>query len=192
MWIKDLGNVQGEKGDTYIPEVVNNVDTGFSAIKWVKKPYDFVSENEYVQPINVPVYVPTYDTETGQLSFTLKTDGNFSNINNTYTIQSVTQVESVFQFQTFTGNIEDINEEDKNSSTFYIENTNQSIPRVYVYDENEEKFINLEGLAFSGYYLKTETYSADEIDQMFHCVAQQQQTIQQLLDDITEISNGNE
>ena len=45
-WAKDLGNVKGDKGDIYVPKVINNANTGYTTIQWTKKAYDGTVDEE--------------------------------------------------------------------------------------------------------------------------------------------------
>ena len=191
-WTKDLGNIKGEKGDIYVPTVINNEYTGYTTIQWTKKAYDGTVDEE-LQQVHIPVYVPHYDQNTGELTFELNTDGTFSDIStNVYTLKSEAIYKSAFVIKKFTGDINNVT--DKDPSAFYIEDTQgEDHPKVFIYDENNDDFINLEGFAFDNfenYRLKNDSYSASEIDEMFESVATRQRIIQQLLDIEETIENN--
>ena len=175
-WAKDLGNVKGDKGDIYVPKVINNSNTGYTTIQWTKRAYDATVDEE-MQQVHIPVYVPNYDPNT---------DGTFTDISsNVYHIKGETGAAgtSTFAIQPFTGDINNTPTANRNPNAFYIESTSNGVtPKVYIYDQANDRFVNLEGLAFDNYYLKTETYSASEIDSMFTNITTQQKLIQQLLD----------
>ena len=167
-WAKDLGNVKGDKGDIYVPKVINNSNTGYTTIQWIKKAYDATVDEE-MQQVHIPVYVPNYDPDTS----------------NVYHIKGETGATgtNAFAIQPFTGDINNTPIANRNPNAFYIESTSNGVtPKVYIYDQANDRFVNLEGLAFDNYYLKTETYSASEIDSMFTNITTQQKLIQQLLD----------
>ena len=184
-WAKDLGNVKGDKGDIYVPKVINNSNTGYTTIQWTKKAYDGTVDEE-MQEVHIPVYVPNYNPTTGDLVFELNTNGTFTDISsNVYHIKGETGATgtSTFAIETFTGDINNIALANRNPNAFYVESTANGVtPKVYIYDQTNNKFINLEGFAFDKYYLKTETYSSTEIDNMFTNITIQQKIIEQLLD----------
>ena len=184
-WAKDLGNVKGDKGDIYVPKVINNANTGYTTIQWTKKAYDGTVDEE-MQQVHIPVYVPNYDPATGNLVFELNTTGTFKDISsNVYHIRGETGATgtSTFAIEHFTGDINNIPAANRNPNAFYVESTSDGVtPEVYIYDQNRDIFVNLEGFTFDKYYLKTETYSATEIDSMFTNITTQQKIIQQLLD----------
>lgn len=184
-WAKNLGNVKGDKGDIYVPKVINNANTGYTTIQWTKKAYDATIDEE-MQQVHIPVYVPNYDPDTGNLTFVLNTEGTFTDISsNVYHIKGETGATgtSTFAIQPFTGDINNIPTANRNPNAFYVESTSNDVtPKVYIYDQANDKFVNLEGFAFENYYLKTETYSANEVDSMFTNITTQQKLIQQLLD----------
>ena len=194
-WTKDLGNIKGDKGDIYIPNITTNKNTGYTTIEWTKAPHNDEMDNN-VQKINVPVYVPNYNEQTGDLTFELNMDGTFTDISNeTYHIKGETGATgtSTFAIQPFTGDINDTPTEDRHNNAFYVETTANGVtPKVYIYDKDNDKFISLEGFNFDNYYLKTETYSARDIDSMFTNITNQQKNIQQLLDIEETIESNNQ
>lgn len=184
-WAKNLGNVKGDKGDIYVPKVINNEHTGYTTIQWTKKAYDGTVDEE-MQQVHIPVYVPSYDANTGNLTFVLNTDGTFEDISsNVYHIKGETGATgtSTFAIQSFVGEINNIPAANRNPNAFYIEDVSgDTIPKVYIYDQENDRFINLEGLGFQNYRLVSDSYSATEIDTMFSNVSEQQKIIQKLLD----------
>lgn len=184
-WAKDLGNVKGDKGDIYVPKVINNANTGYTTIQWTKKAYDGTVDEE-MQQVHIPIYVPSYDASTGNLTFTLNTDGTFEDISsNVYHIKGETGATgtSTFAIQSFVGEINNTPVANRNPNAFYIEDVSgDAIPKVYIYDQEHDRFINLEGLGFQNYRLVSDSYSATEIDSMFSNVSEQQKIIQKLLD----------
>jgi len=184
-WAKDLGNVKGDKGDVYVPKVINNENTGYTAIEWTKKAYDGTVDEE-IQQVHIPVYVPNYDPDTGNLNFILNTEGTFEDISSTvYHIKGETGATgtSTFAIQSFVGEINNTPATNRNPNAFYIEDVSgDAIPKVYIYDQENDRFINLEGLGFQNYRLVSDSYSAAEIDTMFSNVSEQQKIIQKLLD----------
>ena len=184
-WAKDLGNVKGDKGDVYVPRVINNKNTGYTAIEWTKKPYDGTVDEE-IQQVHIPVYVPNYDPDTGNLNFILNTEGTFKDISSTvYHIKGETGATgtSTFAIQSFVGDINNTPAANRNPNAFYVEDVSGgATPKIYIYDQEKDKFINLEGLGFQNYRLVSDSYSATEIDTMFSNVSEQQKIIEKLLD----------
>ena len=184
-WIKDLGNVKGETGDIYIPELTVTED-GLLHFGWTKatevEAQDILTRGK---DLPMPVYIPGNPDPQGNVTFAVS-----DAVKNTYgaeTFKSKTMnlrgpagsTTTIFEIQSFSGDINDVPEEERHTSVFYVEETDQ-IPKVYIY--NGIKFIMIEGLDFSNYYTKSETYSKNELDAIFSEINSQQELTAKLLD----------
>lgn len=184
-WIKDLGNVKGETGDVFIPELTVTED-GLLHFGWTRATevdaHDILTRGK---DLPMPVYIPGNPDPQGNVTFAVS--DAVKNAYGSETFKSKTMnlrgpagsTTTIFEIQSFSGDINDIPEEERHTSIFYVEETDQT-PKVYIY--NGLKFIMLEGLDFSNYYTKSETYSKAELDTIFDEINSQQELAAKLLD----------
>lgn len=182
-YTKDLGNVKGEDGDIYLPEI--SINNGYLYFKWVKTPADEI-ENVLTteKRLNIPVYVPNTMTNDGDLTFTLTQ--TVRDINGTPLPNKTFHVKgdkgdtgnTAFRIQHVSeNNVDQIPVANRRTDTIYVKNT-----KAWIYDDIEEAFFMLEGIDLSNYYKKTETYSQTEIDEMFNEITSQTELAYKLLD----------
>lgn len=180
-WTKNLGRVTGEDGDVFLPDI--SITDGYLRFSWIKKTAQEAAQIvEQAKNINIPVYVPGDMDEDGYVTFSLSQtvkaiDG--SNLpDKTFKLKGETGATgaTAFKIRPVTETSVD-NIVDPQSDTIYVKDK-----KVWIYDATTEDFIMLEGLDFSDYYRKSETYSKNEIDSMFNEVASQMELAQRLLE----------
>lgn len=179
-WTKNLGKIKGEDGDVYLPEV--KIQDGKLHFGWEKK-----TAEEAMNIINngtdltIPVYVPSYDSETGNVTFslsqTVKDASNVELLDKTFHIKGDTgETISVFDIRNFTeNNVNDI--QNPEPGVIYVKGK-----KAWIYNRDEEDFFMIEGLDLSNYYTINETYSKNEINSMFNEVSSQMELAYRLLE----------
>lgn len=180
-WTKNLGRVTGEDGEVYMPDI--GIKDGYLHFSWVRKTAEEArQELETGKDINIPVYMPGEMDENGYVTFSLSQtvkgiDGSILP-DKTFKLKGETGATgtTAFKIRPVTENgIENI--DNPQPDTIYVKDK-----QVWIYDPLTQNFITLEGLDFSDYYRKSETYSRNEIDSMFNEVASQMELAYRLLE----------
>ena len=189
-YTKDLGNVKGEDGDVYLPDI--SIKNGKLHFQWVKTPAEEV-EHRLTQEkdLNIPVYVPTEMNNNGDLTFSLTqtvigTDGNPLPNDKTFHVKgekgdtgaTAFRIESIDQYPT----VNDIPIADRREDTIYVKGTKAWVYKPNINDPTAEQFFMLEGIDLSNYYTISQTYSSSEVNQMFADVTSQVELMHMLLD----------
>lgn len=182
-YTKDLGNVKGDDGDIYLPNI--SINDGYLYFRWVKTPANEI-ENVLTteKRLNIPVYVPGTMDEYGDVTFSLTE--TVRDINGTPLPNKKFHLKgekgdtgnTAFRIQHVAENsVDQIPVADRRTDTIYVKNT-----KAWIYDDIEEAFFMLEGIDLSDYYRKSETYNKSEIDTMFNEVTAQVELAYKLLD----------
>lgn len=194
-WAKNLGKIKGEDGDVYLPDI--SIVDGKLHFGWERKTAE---EAELIlthgKDLTMPVYVPNIETNennepTGWINFSLSQ--TVRDASNTvlpdvrfYAKGATGEPGSVaFDIQHFIENTV-YNITNPQPNTIYVKDK-----QAWFYDPSEEDFFMIEGLDLSQYYKKTETYSKNEIDNMFNEVTSQMELAYRLLEiEETMLSNA--
>lgn len=204
-YTKNLGRVKGEKGDIYYPNL--SYEGGNFKFTWTKEEDALMPEEGYTN-LRIPIFIPNYDSNSGDLKFI----PNIPVLNENGEIISTDAIESPYQWnirgpkgdtarfdikytnRTYNELLSYLhqgnNSEYFNSSTFYMvksSNANDEAD-IYVYDDEanteagEPELIKVQGIDLSDFYRKSQTYSRNEIDEMFDVQRRYLEEIFQLLD----------
>lgn len=162
---KNLGKVKGENGATYIPNVVT--ENGQQYISFTSTD----SSLEDIEPelIDSYVYVPSYNSNTGELSFTLTSISSLSPQSNNISIGNIKGDAGTSIIKTEVVNtLPDINNlSDEDKHTIFIVNTDDSYLDTVIYSEDKDDFVYLESTHRFGSY-----YTKNEIDENFYTQTQ--------------------
>ena len=182
-YTKDLGNVKGDDGDVYLPDI--SIYDGYLRFRWVKTPAEEVANRVTEEKnLNIPVYVPGNMDNDGNVTFSLTQ--TVRDINGNVLPNKTLHLKgdkgdpgnASFRIQHVTQNsINDIPVVDRRTDTIYVKDT-----KAWVYDANAQNFFMLEGIDLSDYYRKSETYNRTEIDDMFNEITAQAELMHMLLD----------
>jgi len=168
-WIKNLGNVKGDKGDIYSPIITGR--DGKLHIEWEKKTYDGTTPPT-PKDILIPIYIPseTIDADgcsTFSVSDAIKNEYGDVFPDKRLKVRGPAGGTTVY-FETYSftnyisAGIPDLGDDQPSTNVFYINRTNGE---VYIYDGTQ--FVVLEALAMNDYYTTNQVYTKEEVNAMF-------------------------
>lgn len=212
-YTKNLGRVKGKKGNYFTPQIF--IEEGQLHFKWIET--ETANEesqgNAFDIPIDVPIFIPEYNSSTGNLSFkptvpikdrnTLITPDNASSmysfhikgekgdpgvvkLNMVHTNKTIAQLRTQLEEETLNDNIS------FSSDTIYFTTTEDiNIEDAYIYDDTKNDFFMMEGIKLSEYYKKNETYSKEEVDDFIDTQNEYLERIYALLDEPNDVYSIN-
>lgn len=200
---KDLGQVKGDQGNFFDPEVT--VERNKIKFTWVEKTADgTITEQTKTMFIDIPIYVPVITEVTDDNSLETEQLLSFvqANAADIVTLPSVNikgekgdpgemkiRIAYVNSLEALLDNPSGIRED-----TLYVTNDTNYVYFIDVDNSGDEPVytpIKLEGINLDNYYTKLQTYSREDIDAMFKETAAYMALMYQLLD-VSEPDNLNE
>lgn len=211
-YTRNLGRVKGKKGNYFIPTVSIDKNNGKLSFHWeetIVANEESQSNNSVTTLVEMPIFIPNYNSGTGELSFTPTVpfikDGLVVNAGDDtqfkwnirgprgypgtvslkmeHTNKTIEELESQLETELEQLENEEIEEISFQTDTIYFTITNdQNIENAYIYDNIKKSFFMMEGISLSEYYKKNETYNKTEVDDFIDIQNTYLEKIYELLD----------